>query len=271
MKWIDRAETKFGFLAIPNLLSWVAYLNAFVFVLYKFNPRIFEAMELYPSLVLRGEVWRLVTYMFIPSITSFIPLPDWALAAFYVMFMMWVGRGLDDAWGAFRTTLYVFLTTVGITISAFLFGHAETMYLFMQAAFFAFARFYPDTQITLYFLLPVKVKWVAWFSAAMLLWQFTVGDGSFRMALIATMISYFVFFGRDIFLDARHRQEVGVRRRRFENAVREDEGVAMYTCATCGRTDLSNPELEFRVARDGKEYCREHLPKAPPATPPTAA
>jgi hypothetical protein len=271
MKWIDRAEAKFGFLAIPNVFAWMAYLNAFVFVLYKLIPGIFQMLELYPYLVLRGEVWRLVTYMFIPAVSSIIPLPDWAIAAFYVMFMMWVGQGLDEAWGAFRTTLYLFVTAVGVTISAFLFGHAEISYLFIQAAFLAYARFYPEQQITLYFLLPVKVKWVAWFDGALLLYQFTWGSGSFRMGLIATMVSYFVFFGRDIFQEAQHRQEVGARRRRFENAVRETDDVVMYTCATCGRTDLSHPELEFRVARDGKEYCLEHLPKAPPATPPAAA
>jgi hypothetical protein len=122
-------------------------------------------------------------------------------------------------------------------------------------------------QITLYFLLPVKVKWAAWVNAALLLWQFTFGSGSFRMGLIATMISYFLFFGRDIFNEARHRQEVGVRRRRFESAVRQTDDVAMHTCATCGRTELVHPELDFRVARDGHEYCLEHLPKASPPSP----
>ncbi|MEI9894458.1 MAG: hypothetical protein WDN28_11385 [Chthoniobacter sp.] len=270
MKWIDRAETKYGHLAIPHLLSWIGYLTAFTFVLFKFNPRIFEVLELYPDRVLAGEVWRLVTYLFIPAVNSFIPLPDWVNAAFYVLFMMWVGNGLDQAWGPLRTNLYVLVTAVGITIAAFVFGHTETSYLFLQAAFLAYARFYPEQQITLYFLLPVKVKWVAWFDGALLVYQFTTREDSFRMALIATLVAYFLFFGREIFQAARHRQDVAARRQRFQAAARRPDDEAMHHCAVCGRTEIQAPHLEFRVAKDGNEYCLEHLPKAPLVPPPVA-
>jgi len=270
MKWIDRAETKFGHLAIPHLLHGIAFLTAFTFILYKFNPHIFRIFELYPDRVMAGEVWRLVTYMFIPSITSLLPLPDWANAAFYVMFMMWVSNGLDQAWGAFRTNLYVLVTAMGITISAFIFGHSETDYLFLQAAFLAFARFFPEEWISLYFIVSVKVKWVAWVDGVLLAYQFTFGRGSFRMALLATLGAYFLFFGREIFRAARHRQDVTTRRRRFQAAARVPDDEAMHRCEICGRTEIQAPELEFRVSKDGHEYCVEHLPKAPSSIPPPA-
>ena len=103
MKWIDRAEARFSHLAIPGLLRWVGILNALVFVAYKLYPPIFALLELHAGLVLRGEVWRLVTYIFIPTVASFIPLPDWFNAAIFVVFLWWMGDGLDAAWGVMQS------------------------------------------------------------------------------------------------------------------------------------------------------------------------
>lgn len=267
MHWLDRAEARFGHLAISHLLQGIALLSAFSFVMYKLNPDFLSLIELDPRLVMSGEVWRLVTYLFVPTITSMLPFPDWLNAAFYIMFMFWIGHGLEQAWGTFRLNLYCLITFLGITAAAFFFGTVFSHYMFVQAAFFAFARFYPDEQINFYFILPVKVKWMAWISAAFLLWQFTFLGNSFRMALLASMASYFLFFGKEIFLSARHRREVSARRQKFEAAVRVADDEALHRCTVCGRTEQQAPDLDFRVARDGHEYCIEHLPKATPTTP----
>jgi hypothetical protein len=265
MKWIDRAESRFGNLAIPYLIQGIAFLSAFVFIIYKMlNPQIFTLLELYPDRVMAGEVWRLVTYLFIPSIFSLLPFPDWLNAVFYVLFMIWMGNGLEQAWGPFRVTLYCLTTILGITVAAFFFGTYFSTYMFTQAVFFAFARFYPDQQINLYYVLPVKIKWLAWADAAYLLFRFTFGGNSYRMAMIAALASYLLFFGKEIFAAAKHRQEVAVRRQRFETAVRMPEGSTLHQCTVCGRTEVQAPDLEFRVAKDGQEYCLEHLPKTPP-------
>jgi len=112
---------------------------------------------------------------------------------------------------------------------------------------------------------PLKVKWLAWIDAGWLCYLSLTGGLSFFTALFATLIAYFLFFGREIFEGARLRHEVAGRRQRFEASARIAEGEAMHHCAVCGRTELVAPELDFRVSADGHEYCVEHLPK--PAAP----
>lgn len=266
MKWIDAAERKFGHLAIPGLLRWVALVNVLVFIAYKLYPPTFGVLDLIPSLVLQGEVWRLGTYIFIPQIFNVIPLPDWFNAAVFVAFMWWVGDGLDAAWGPFRTNLFYLLGMVGTTIAAFLFGARISNIVLNSSVFFAFARFYGDTVIYMFYVLPMKVKWSAWLSAAWLLWTFVPGGLGSQMALLAAVVNYLVFFGPEIIQEARERQEVGVRRARFAAASAPAEGETLHRCEVCGRTELVAPDLDFRVARDGHEYCTEHLPKAPIAS-----
>ena len=266
MNLLDRAERRFGHLAIPHLLHIVAFLIACAFVLSKVNPYFVGMLTLDPDKVMEGQVWRLVTYLFIPPGRSFL-LPDWAVAVFYISFLIWVGNGLEQAWGIFQLNVYFLLSMTGITISAFFLGADFSTFLVFQTLFLAFARFYPEEWIYIYFVLPVKVKWLAWIDGLILVFLFTVSGMSFRVGLIVAMANYFLFFGGEIFQAARHRQEVTGRRRRFENATRRSDDEAMHHCAVCGRTELVNPDLEFRVSKDGREYCSEHLPKASPAPP----
>ena len=262
MKWIDRAEARFGHLAIPGLLRIVAGFNALCFVLHKLNPHFLEFLYLNRTLVLQGQVWRLLTYIFIPSIGGF--FPDWFGAAIYIFYLIWIGDGLEHAMGAFRVNLFYLLGMLGTTAAAFLANSDPSGFLLNSSLFFAFARFYPDTSIYLFYILPVKVKWMAWASAALLLLNFVSGTWASRVAVLVALANYLVFFGREIVNDARHRQDVTQRRRRFESAAAPDED-ALHRCEVCGRTELVAPDMDFRVAKDGHEYCAEHLPKASPS------
>jgi membrane associated rhomboid family serine protease len=106
MTWLDKLERRIGFLAIPGLLRYVGFLTALVFVLEKVNPGYLNLLDLDPVAVVHGEVWRLVTYIFIPQMASMLPLPDWLNVAFYVLFLWWMGNGLESAWGAFKLTIF---------------------------------------------------------------------------------------------------------------------------------------------------------------------
>jgi len=265
MSTLDKLERRFGFLAVPGLLRYVAALTALVFILYKLNPYYLSLIDLDPAAVRSGQVWRLVTYIFIPQMGSLIPAPDWFNAVFSVFFLVWVGDRLEEAWGAFKLTLFVLIGAIGTTVAAFFFGAKFSNGMLISSLFFAFARFYPDVIIFFAYILPLKVKWIAWFYGAILLWQFMVSSMAYRSALIAAFANYLIFFGREIYLQARHRRQVSTRRQRFETQTRNAADEPLHRCAVCGATELSDPALDFRVASDGEEYCMSHLPSARPA------
>ena len=254
MSWHDKLEKRFGFIAIPGLIRAVVLFNVLVLGLVWLNPDFRFVLALDPARIVHGEVWRLVTYIFIPQTFSW-----WVVL--FLWFLWFIGDGLERAWGAFRLTLYFFVGMVGTTIAAFFFGSNFSNSMLISSLFFAFARFYPDVVIYLFFILPVKIKWLAWFSAAVLLVGFVIGSNAYRVSLIAALSNYLIFFGPEIIHDARHRHEVSTRRRRFEGQSRS-EAESIHKCAVCGATELSDPNLDFRVARDGEEYCVPHLPGA---------
>ena len=255
MAWLDKFERRFGFLGIPGLIRIVVGFTALVFLLVRLNPDFGFMLDLDPARVRHGEIWRLVTYIFLPQTSSFL----WIILLLW--FLWFIGEGLEQAWGAFRLTLYFFVGMIGTTAAAFFFGARFSNSMLFASLFYAFARFYPDQVIYLFFVLPVKIKWVAWVSAAFLLFGFVVGSNSYRMAVVAALSNYLIFFGPEIIYEVRHRSEVAARRKHYAQQSRS-EAEPLHKCAVCGATELSDPNLDFRVARDGEEYCIAHLPRA---------
>lgn len=258
MAFLDKLERRFGFLAIPGLIRIVVGFSALVFVLVRLNPDYVSLLDLDPARIRHGEVWRLFTYIFIPQTLS----PLWII--FVLWFLWWIGDGLERAFGAFRLTLYFLLGMIGTTAAAFFFRTNLSNSMLIASLFYAFARFYPDEVIYVLLILPLKVKWIAWIMAALLLAGFVVGSNAQRIVVLAAFSNYLIFFGPEIIHDARHRREVSTRRRRFEVAT-APESEPLHKCAICGATESSDPNLEFRVSRNGEEYCLAHLPGAQPA------
>jgi len=254
MSWLDRLERRFGFLAVPGLIRIVIGFTALVWALMWLNPNLRFALDLDPARIRNGELWRLFTYIFIPQTPSL-----WVVLALW--FLWFIGEGLERAWGPFRHTLYFLVGMIGTTVAAFFFGSNFSNGMLIASLFFAFARFYPDEVIYILFILPVKIKWLAWVFAAFLMFGFVLGSNSYRAALAVALANYFIFFGPEIVHQARHRRDVSTRRRRFEAQSRSSTET-LHRCAVCGATEVTDPNLDFRVARDGEEYCMTHLPKA---------
>jgi membrane associated rhomboid family serine protease len=255
MIWLDKLERRLGFLAIPGLPRILVGFGALVFALAWLLPGFTSMLQLDPVRILHGEVWRLITYIFIPQSQS----PLWVLFALW--FLWWIGEGVERAWGPFRFTLYFVVGMIGTTVSAFFFGSNFSNSMLIASLFFAFARFYPDEVIYILFILPVRIKWLAWVAGAFLLLGFFSNSNSYRVSLVAALANYLIFFGPEFIYQARHRHEVSSRRKRFESDARS-EAETLHKCAVCGATEVTDPNLDFRVARDGEEYCVAHLPKA---------
>jgi len=256
MNWLDKLERRFGFLGVPGLMRIVVIFTALVFVLARLDPNFVTILDLDAARIRHGEVWRLFTYIFVPQTLSFI----WV--TFALLFLWFIGDGLERAWGHFRLTLYFVVGMIGTTAAAFFFGSNFSNSMLSAGLFFAFARFYPDEVIYVFFILPLKVKWLAWASAAFLLFAFVVNSTDYRLALIAALSNYLIFFGPEIFNAVRHRRAIAGRRRQFEGGDGRAAPEALHRCATCGATEITKPDLEFRVASNGEEYCMEHLAQA---------
>src|SRR5438874_5793888 len=201
MTWLDKLERRFGFLGIPGLTRIMIDFTALVWALMWLNPNFRSALDLDQMRIRHGEVWRLITYIFVPQTLSF-----WIILALW--FLWFIGEGLERAWGAFKLTLYFFVGMIGTTIAAFFFGSNFSNGMLIASLFFAFARFYPDEIIYVLFILPVKIKWLAWVFAAFLLLGFILNSNSYRAALVAALAIYFIFFGPEIVHHARHRNDV---------------------------------------------------------------
>ena len=260
MSWLDKLERRIGWIGIPGLPRILVGFAALVFGLGWLLPGYTSTLTLDPAKILHGEVWRLVTYMFIPQTKS----PLFVIFALWILW--WIGEGLERAWGSFRLTLYLLVGMIGTTAAAFFFGTNFSNLMLIASMFFAFAHFYPEEVIYIFFILPVRIKWLAWALAASLVLGFVLNPMSYRVALVAALSNYLIFFGPEFFSRAKYRREISSRRKRFEESAL-DEKEPLHKCAVCGATELTDSNLEFRVARDGEEYCMKHLPSAQTPTP----
>jgi hypothetical protein len=232
-------------------------------VLWLLNPnrdQFFELLALDPEALKRGQVWRLFTFAFIPQTTSAI------FILFVTWFLIWIGTSLENAWGAFKLNVYFFLAIAGLAIAAlfvpdaFAGGLNPADSLLYSTHFLAFATLFPNEQILLFFFIPVRVKWLGWVAALGLLVMFGLYPST-RWAIVLAHLNYAIFFGPELWNHVRHRSRVEMRRRKFESQQLATSD-AFHRCHGCGKTDQSDPHLEFRVADDGEEYCVQCLPQA---------
>jgi hypothetical protein len=216
---MNKLERKYRRYAIKNLVFYIIAFNALIFILDFVVPRgvSLDMLVLYPEKVLQGELWRLLTYIFIPPSSS----PIWIIFILYFYYL--VGTGLEQAWGAFRFNLYYLLGMVGTTAAAFITGAGYTGIYLNLSLFFAFAHLFPDFQVLLFFILPVKVKYLAWLNWALLAWTVIFMGVPHKIAVVAAVLNYFIFFGPDIYRNIRLRRKVQINRKKFFSEVRKAE------------------------------------------------
>jgi len=250
---IERLERSFSRYAIPGLIRYVVALNALVFILVTLEPNYAGVLELNRAGILRGEVWRLVSWIFLPTTLDYF----WII--FYLMFTWWLGDLLEGTWGTFRLNAYYFLGMVLCIGSALIFGASGGNLFLNLSLFLAVATLAPNLEILLFLILPVKIKWVALFSLIFPVFVLLFDALPAKMAVVMCLGNYLIFFAPAYFKGTLASHKTRERRQRFE-ASKLPADAALHSCAVCRATELTHPDAEFRVASDGNEYCTEHLP-----------
>lgn len=215
MNWLGRAERRFGDWAMPQLSTFIVAMNAAVYVLSTIRPEFLDVLALEPALVLRGEVWRVFTFLFIPPAMA----PVWMLFWLYLLFVY--ARALEQEWGDFRFNVYYGLGAAATAAASLATGSGLSNVPLNTSIFLAFAALYPDFQLLLFFILPVKVRWLAWLAWAGLAWTFLVGGWRLRVGLAAGLFPYFLFFGSKHWQDLKFWLQVRRNRRRYRDAFKD--------------------------------------------------
>lgn len=254
MRLLSRFESRFGRFAIPGLVQIIALFQLMVLLMVLLMSQEGAAaylsfLDLNPDRIWHGEVWRLVTHVFIPGRVSLV----WALIG--ALFMMWIGRGLDEAWGAFRVNLYIYGWIAGVNVAALVLRMDVPGLFLFQSLLLAFATLYPEEEIYIYFILPVKMKWVALISAGMTVFL-VMREPTMLIPVLIGHLNYLVVFGPGFVSERARMAQVAARRGRFE-AAQLPQGAFFHQCVECKRTEADNPQLEFRVLDSGDEICGE--------------
>ena len=277
-QWLDRFCYKHPRLSIPGLMRYIVIGNVLVYLLDLFSMgggAIGSSwFSFNTSAILSGQVWRLVTFIFVPMGSSNI-----FFFAITLYFYYFIGNALEREWGSNKFTIFYFFGVLLNILIGFLVGGAS-MYYVNMSMFFAFATLYPDLQFLLFFIIPVKAKWLAWIDAAyfaIAVVRYLVA-GYFLMALIpvVAVLNYLLFFASDIgnmFSNAKRRAQWKAQTRRgptyggpkvvnFHDAKTKTKETYLHRCAVCGRTDVSDPQMEFRYCSRCNGYycyCADHI------------
>ena len=270
-------EKRFGKYAISNLSLILILCYVVGYVIQMVNGNFLLYLTLDPYAVLHGQIWRIFTWVIVPP-SSLDPFTIIMLLFYYN-----IGTSLERTWGTYRYNVYLFsgmlFTVLGsfvwLGIQFFLSGGGEGLaatslivsalfstYYINMSIFLAFAATFPDVQVLLMFIIPVKVKWLGILDGLVLLYDFLFAGGLVTRIVIASSLLNFVIF----FLTSRshiHMTPKQMKRRaEFRQDIRRNSKVTKHKCAVCGQTEDDDPNLEFRFCskcNGNYEYCQQHL------------
>ena len=254
MKLLDQLERKIGRYALPNLTIYLIAGQSFFYLMYLSGKLERSATYFSADLLMAGEWWRIFTIPFDPPQSG----PIFALIAWYFFYML--GSTLEQHWGAFRYNAYLLFGCLITLAASFLIPAYPISNAFLAGSvFLAFATLFPEFEILLFFVLPVRIKWLALITWLGYAFQLAFGDWAARIMVLAATANYLVFFSRDIFLNIKYG-----RRQLAKKVVRtpqKEQGLS-HKCTTCGITEKSHPDMDFRYCPkcSGQHgYCREHI------------
>ena len=203
--WLNKMERRYGRYGIPNLARTLVMGQLVVWVIVMFvNQNFLYLIDLNRAALLHGQIWRLVTFVFVPPLTMS-PL----YLALDLYFLYFIGGALENHWGTFRFNLYYLAGMLGAILSCLLVGgySGSTM---MHSLFFAFACLYPDVEFLLFFFLPIKAKWLGVMSAVLCALDLLRGSLNMKLAILLGLLNFVLFITpslRQSYLDKKRREE----------------------------------------------------------------
>ena len=269
MNFLDKMERKYGRYALSHLTMYiiVTYIAGYIIALAA--PIMRQYLTLEPYYILHGQIWRLVSWILIPP--SSLDIFTIIMLFFYYS----IGTSLERAWGDFKYNVYIFSGILMTILGSFLLygieyavkgypalmGTAFSTYYISLSIFLGFAISFPDMQVLLMFVIPVKVKWMGILDAVLMVYYVIVGSLFTKFAIVASLLNFVLYFYR------MHKSRISPkqmhRRAQFERKTNEGRTKATrHKCAICGRTEEDDPSLEFRFCskcNGNYEYCQYHL------------
>lgn len=218
VSFLDKLERKCGRIAIPNLMLLIVGGMFTVFLMDLMLPEldIYGWIYFDRTLILQGEVWRLLSFLFEPTSSSML----WILFSLYFYYM--IGDALENYWGSFRFNVYYFVGVLGAIISGMITGYTSNNYLNLSL-FFAFAVLYPNYELLLFFFFPVKIKYLAFVDACFFVISLVTEIWPFKLAILFSILNFLLFFGGDFFKKLRLQNEYRKNQKNFRQYTRENE------------------------------------------------
>lgn len=269
MKFFNNFERKYQKYAIQNLMYYIVIMYGIGLVMQMVRPDVYWLyLCLDARAILHGQIWRIVTFLIYPpalgsNVFSGVFFGVIALFLYYNL-----GQTLERIWGAFRFNVFFFMGVIGQVLASLLayllFG--EEVYLttgFLNfSIFLAFAIYFPDMQFLLFFVLPIKAKWLAVAECALYLYSFVFGSLSTRLEIAISLANVIIFVLLTRNYNKYSPKEIK-RKRDFKKEVKiMPQGKTRHKCAVCGRTEQDGENLEFRYCskcQGNYEYCQDHL------------
>lgn len=265
MNHIERFCYKHPNFGIPNLMKYITVANVGFWIIGAINPLFLSYLSFDPYAILHGQVWRLVSFMLYPPSSGL-----FALLAFY--FYYWIGNTLQQYWGTPQFNIY-FFTGVILTI---VYGFAIyfitgisirlTSTFIYLSMFFSFAALFPDMEVLLFFILPIKIKYLAIFDGVFFIFSIFTDPFPLNLLPLVAVLNFLIFCGGDLIRNARPRKvsSNSVNFRKASREIRKEQKQKLYThkCEVCGRTDADFPNLEFRYCSRCAGYhcfCEDHI------------
>lgn len=272
VSWLDKFCAKHPKFAIPNLMLYIAIGNIAVYLIDLFSMGGFSlasTLSFNRYAILHGQIWRLVSFVFISESGDLLLR---GTGIFFVLvsayFYWWIGSLLEREWGTTKFTVFYLGGVVLNILYGMLTGYASMSYVNLSM-FFAFATLYPNMEILLFMILPVRVKWIAWLDGALFVWavlsNLIMGYWAGALLPVVAILNYLIFFWPDFrYLFAKTKRRTSAQTINFKKAqkeLRERRGY-LHKCAVCGVTDQDDPGMEFRYCSKCNGYycyCANHI------------